>query len=94
VFSFSIVNKVESTIAKMTKCGVFCNAGREHSVASTKAFTCQVLTLAMIAVWFSELKNPSKKIIERNCLIEDIKMFPMKMQKCLNEVPKQCKEVA
>jgi len=38
IFCFNIINKVESTIAKMTSCGLFVNAGREHSVASTKAF--------------------------------------------------------
>lgn len=35
---FNVINRVESSIAKMTKCGVFLNAGREYTVASTKAF--------------------------------------------------------
>jgi len=40
LFRFNIVNKVESTLAREAKCGVFLNCGREMSVASTKAFTC------------------------------------------------------
>ena len=37
---FNIVNNVESTLAREAKCGVFLNAGKEISIASTKAFLC------------------------------------------------------
>lgn len=37
---FTIVNNVESTLAREAKCGVFLNAGKEISIASTKAFLC------------------------------------------------------
>ena len=39
----SVVNAVGSLIARTTKLGVYCNAGRENAVASTKAFTTQVI---------------------------------------------------
>jgi glucosamine--fructose-6-phosphate aminotransferase (isomerizing) len=51
---FSVVNQVGSLIARTTKCGVYINAGREHAVASTKAFTTQVAALALVASWFSQ----------------------------------------
>jgi len=51
---FSIINQVGSLIARSTKCGVYINAGREHAVASTKAFTTQVAALALVAGWFSQ----------------------------------------
>jgi glucosamine--fructose-6-phosphate aminotransferase (isomerizing) len=38
----SVVNVVGSLIARTTGMGVYLNAGREHAVASTKAFTSQV----------------------------------------------------
>ena len=38
VTCFSIINKVESRIARDLRCGIYLNAGREVSVASTKAF--------------------------------------------------------
>lgn len=41
--AISVVNAVGSLIARTTKLGVYLNAGRESSVASTKAFTTQVL---------------------------------------------------
>ncbi len=54
--AFSVVNQVGSLIARTTDCGVYLNAGREHAVASTKAFTTQVTALAMIAAWFSQAR--------------------------------------
>ncbi|KAK1734860.1 glutamine--fructose-6-phosphate aminotransferase (isomerizing) [Skeletonema marinoi] len=38
----SVVNAIGSLIARTTKLGVYCNAGRENAAASTKAFTTQV----------------------------------------------------
>lgn len=52
--SFSIVNQVGSMIARTTQCGVYLNAGREHAVASTKAFTTQVTALTLMAGWFAQ----------------------------------------
>jgi glucosamine--fructose-6-phosphate aminotransferase (isomerizing) len=50
----SIVNKVGSAIASTTGCGVYLNAGRENSVASTKSFTSQVTVLGLVAAWFAQ----------------------------------------
>lgn len=51
-----IVNKVESTLARSVLCGVFVNAGREISVASTKAFTGQVIALLLSTLFFAQIK--------------------------------------
>lgn len=51
---FSIINKVESRIARDLRCGIYLNAGREVSVASTKAFPAQVMCLTMLAIWFTQ----------------------------------------
>jgi len=59
----------------MTKCGMFVNAGWEHSVASTKAFVGQVVALCLMAVWFSERKNPSWKVVERMDLVNSLKFL-------------------
>jgi glucosamine--fructose-6-phosphate aminotransferase (isomerizing) len=45
-----ICNVVGSTIARETGQGVYLHAGPEIGVASTKAFTCQVTVLAMMAI--------------------------------------------
>jgi glucosamine--fructose-6-phosphate aminotransferase (isomerizing) len=49
-FVMSLVNVVGSTIARETGRGVYLHAGPEISVASTKAFTCQVSVLLMMAL--------------------------------------------
>jgi len=53
----SIINSVGSLIARTTKMGVYCNAGRENAVASTKAFTTQITVLALIALWFRQMRD-------------------------------------
>jgi glucosamine--fructose-6-phosphate aminotransferase (isomerizing) len=53
----SVVNSVGSLIARTTKLGVYCNAGRENAVASTKAFTTQVTVLALIALWYRQARD-------------------------------------
>jgi glucosamine--fructose-6-phosphate aminotransferase (isomerizing) len=49
-----ICNVVGSTIARETHAGVYLHAGPEIGVASTKAFTCQVCVLAMMALKLAE----------------------------------------
>ena len=48
-----VVNVVGSTIARETDCGVYIHAGPEIGVASTKAFTSQVVALALITLYLS-----------------------------------------
>lgn len=55
--TFSIINVVGSQIARLTRCGIYLNAGREVGVASTKTFTCQVAALCLVAIWFSQNRN-------------------------------------
>ncbi len=51
---------IGSALARLVDCGVYVYAGWEGSVASTKAFSCQVLCLIMIGIYISDLKE--KKI--------------------------------
>jgi glucosamine--fructose-6-phosphate aminotransferase (isomerizing) len=66
--TFGVVNRVGSFLSKRVSCGVYLNAGREVSVASTKAFTSQVVVLSLIACWFAQERGMSQgwreKIIE------------------------------
>ncbi|KAF2286420.1 hypothetical protein GH714_016826 [Hevea brasiliensis] len=45
-----ITNTVSSAIARHTHCGVHINAGAEIGVASTKAYTSQIVVMAMLAL--------------------------------------------
>ncbi len=53
----SVVNRVGSLIAREAGKGVYLNAGAEHAVASTKAFTTQVTALALVAGWYSQNRS-------------------------------------
>jgi glucosamine--fructose-6-phosphate aminotransferase (isomerizing) len=64
VICIGIVNKVESTLAKSVLCGVFVNAGREISVASTKAFSGQCVALILTTLFFSQIKHESKNFFK------------------------------
>jgi len=92
ILTIGIINVVDSDIARDVLCGVYLNAGKENSVASTKAFTCQVIALSMIAVWFSQHAdiNATKRIK----LIQDIRMFHHDMKNTINLVNSKCKDIS
>ena len=70
ITTIGIVNVVDSLIAREVDCGIYCNAGKEVGVASTKAFTSQVVCLSMAAIWFSTLQNINVK--KRVRMISDL----------------------
>lgn len=73
VLRLGVVNAVGSTIARMTDAGVYCHAGPEQAVASTKAFIAQVTVLTLIALHLSDGKTPLYKP-----LIEELASLPAK----------------
>ena len=70
IFTIGVINVVDSLIAREVECGVYCNAGREIGVASTKSFTSQVVCLSMIAIWFSQIHDINE--IKRIKIIKDL----------------------
>lgn len=56
-FIFGIVNAVGSSIARATDTGIYIHVGPEIGVASTKAFTGQVLVFTMLALALSNAKG-------------------------------------
>jgi glucosamine--fructose-6-phosphate aminotransferase (isomerizing) len=70
IFTIGIINVVDSLIAREVNCGIYCNAGREMGVASTKSFTSQVICVCLLAIWFSQIKNINKE--ERIKIIQDL----------------------
>ncbi len=52
-----VVNVVGSSIARISHAGAYTHAGHEIGVASTKAFTAQLVVLTMIALKVAELKG-------------------------------------
>lgn len=56
-FTFSICNVVDSSIARESENVLYTHAGPEISVASTKAFTTQIVSLYMLSLYLGFLNN-------------------------------------
>ncbi|HEX7368297.1 MAG TPA: glutamine--fructose-6-phosphate transaminase (isomerizing) [Candidatus Saccharimonadales bacterium] len=75
-----VVNAVGSTIARMTDAGVYCHAGPEQAVASTKAFIAQVSVLAEITLYLCNGASPLYKP-----LLQELSALPDKAAKVLEQ---------
>jgi len=77
-----ICNVVGSTIARETHFGMYTHAGPEIGVASTKAFTAQVVALFMIAVQL-RMGNPEMSGVETSVLLQELLSVPDKAEQIL-----------
>jgi len=80
VLRLGVVNAIGSTIARMTDAGVYCHAGPEQAVASTKAFIAQVTVLALIALHLSDRGNELYKP-----LLAELDALPKKAEAILEQ---------
>jgi glucosamine--fructose-6-phosphate aminotransferase (isomerizing) len=80
-----VINVVQSYIAREMDCGVYLNAGREVSVASTKAYTNMVVVLHLIAIWFSDKNRMNSAAIldMRRQIIVDMQLLSAHIQETL-----------
>ena len=86
-----ICNVVGSTIARETLCGMYTHAGPEVGVASTKAFTAQVIMLYMLALALSKGRTLSHDEITLN--LRELSRLPEKASRIL-ELDSQIKDIA
>jgi len=80
VLRLGVVNAPGSTITRMTDAGVYCHAGPEQAVASTKAFIAQVTALMLIALHLSQGSTDLYKP-----LLEELSALPAKAQAVLQQ---------
>lgn len=78
-----IVNVVGSSIARESHTGVYIHAGPEIGVASTKAFTSQLIVLSLITLLLARKKNMS--FVEGKEIAQAILELPDKVQEILNQ---------
>ena len=96
--TLAIVNVLESSIARIADATVLTLAGPEIGVASTKAFTTQLATLACLTLYASECRKtlPKDMIIK---LVEDLIELPaltaevLTIDNSLNKIAQQLKNV-
>jgi glucosamine--fructose-6-phosphate aminotransferase (isomerizing) len=81
--ALGICNVVGSTIARESDGGVYIHAGPEIGVASTKAFTSQVVVLALLTLRLGRLREMSQFAGQK--IAEELLKIPEKVQTILDE---------
>lgn len=86
-----ITNTVGSAIARLTHCGVHINAGAEIGVASTKAYTSQIVVMAMLALAIGgdTISNEAR----REAIIDGLFDLPNKVREVL-KLDQEMKDLA
>lgn len=86
-----IVNVVGSSIAADTDFGVYLHAGPEIGVASTKAFSSQVVALALFTLYLARRRSMS--VLEGRKLVRALQRLPAQVEEVL-KVDDQVRELA
>jgi len=81
-FIYAICNVVGSSIARESDSGTYTHAGPEIGVASTKAFTTQIMVLAIMALKLAKEKG-TISASEFNLYLSELERIPDKIEKTL-----------
>ena len=83
--TMGIVNVVGSSIARETDFGIYLHAGPEIGVASTKAFTSQIVALALFTLYLGRRRNLS--ILQGRELVSALRELPEQVARTLELEP-------
>lgn len=90
--ALGVVNVVGSTIARETDAGVYLRVGPEIGVASTKAFTGQIMALTMLSLFIGRRRFLSQDYV--SSFIKEMAGVPDKIQRILETSDAICKATA
>lgn len=85
--TLAITNVIGSSITREADYSIYTHAGPEIAVASTKAYTSQVVLLALLTIYFAETLEVSKKEVD------DLKKEIIELPKKVEEVLKTDEQV-
>ena len=91
--TYGIVNSVGSSIARMTDAGSYIHAGPEIGVASTKAFTGQVMLLTMMALSTAHKRGTLSQSYYQ-LLLRELETIPSKVEELLEKSSAQIEYIA
>jgi glucosamine--fructose-6-phosphate aminotransferase (isomerizing) len=83
-FIFSICNVVGASIPRVSDSGCYTHVGPEIGVASTKAFTAQVVALTMLALCIGKEKGTMSKE-QYLCIVRELGQIPDKIERVLGQ---------
>jgi len=79
-----VCNVVGSSIPRLTHAGSYTHAGPEIGVASTKAFTTQIVVLTLMAVKMA-YKKGAMTLKKHNDIVNELELIPEKIEKILKK---------
>ena len=80
--TLAISNVIGSSITREADYSIYTHAGPEIAVASTKAYTSQVMLITILAIYFAEILEMDTNTI--NTLKKDIMELPKKLEETLS----------
>jgi glucosamine--fructose-6-phosphate aminotransferase (isomerizing) len=89
--TLGLVNQVGSTMAREDDGGIYLHAGPEIGVASTKAFTSQVIALALLTLKLGRLRNMS--VVQGREIAQAMEALPEQIQSILDRA-KEIEKIA
>lgn len=89
--TIGIVNAIGSTIAREVDGGTYVHVGPEISVASTKAFTSQVIAMVMFGITMAQAKGVKNTILRP--YINEIAKLPAEIKRVLDGSADQIKKI-
>src|SRR6185503_5112309 len=81
--SLAICNVVGSMLVREASGTIYTHAGPEIGVASTKAFTCQLTALFILAMYLGQANKRLDESVSR-CLVQDLLRLPAKLETVLS----------
>ena len=90
--TIGIVNAIGSTIAREVDGGTYVHVGPEISVASTKAFTSQVVAMVMFGITIAQAKGVKTGILKP--YVNEIAKLPDEIHSVLEDIHEDVKKVA
>ena len=91
--TIAICNVVGAMIAREAHGAIYTHAGPEIGVASTKAFTAQLVALFLFAVHLAQARN-TISADESRSLLESLSMLPGKVEEILRTADSVCEQLA
>ena len=92
VRTVGIVNVIGSTIAREVDGGTYVHVGPEISVASTKAFTSQVIAMVMFGLTIAQAKGMKSLVLKP--YVEEIARLPEEIRSVLADTADEVREAA
>lgn len=78
-----VVNVAGSKIARLTDAGIYIRVGKEKGVASTKAFTGQMMVIVLLAVFLARQRKMTADTAQR--ILVELELIPEKIDKVLEQ---------